>query len=88
MELNHWFSLGCLLVATISLLVSLYHNSKKEHEHSQTVSDKLDNISEYVKETRTDVQRINATLNSHTQDITRIETRIDDHARRLENLES
>lgn len=53
----------------------------------QIITDKLDTISDMSKETRDTVREMSKQLADHSRELARIETRIEEHDRRLDKLD-
>ena len=74
-------------VAALALVLGLLRDRRGEVMTSQAVRDKLDYISDTARDTREDVRALGRKLDDHAARITKIETRLEDHDRRIGRLE-
>lgn len=88
-------ALGSLLLAAVTVALTLRRDSSNADERrearaaeQQVVSDKLDSISEMSRETRDTVREMSKQLTDHGQQLAKVETRIEEHERRISALEN
>lgn len=75
------------IVALIVFIFARRDASRAEGSTLQAIRDRLDRINDTTRETRDDVRDIKRTLDDHGARLVRLEERVTDHSRRLENLE-
>lgn len=87
-------ALGSLVLAVVTIGLTMRRDSATEDERhaaraaeQQVVTDKLDSISDMSRETRDTVREMSRQLTEHSRELARIETRIEDHDRRLSTIE-
>lgn len=73
-------------VAALALVLNFAKDKRGTVADSQAVRDKLDYISDTVRDTREDVRALDRKLDDHATRITKIEALVDDHERRIEKL--
>lgn len=73
-------------VAALALILNFTKDRRGTVADSQAVRDKLDYISDTVRDTREDVRALDRKLDDHATRITKIEALVDDHERRIEKL--
>lgn len=76
---------GCS--ACLGLLLNYARDRRRDTSESQAIRDKLDYISDTARDTREDVRQISRQLNDHNARIGKMETKIEEQARRLDRLE-
>lgn len=88
-------ALGSLVVAVVTVGLTLHRDKNADMESQQAraaerqiVTDKLDTISDMSRETRDTVREMSKQLSDHSRELARIETRIEEHDRRLDKLEA
>lgn len=88
-------ALGSLVVAVVTVGLTLRRDKNANVESQQAraaerqlVTDKLDSISDMSRETRDTVREMSKQLSDHSRELARIETRIEEHDRRLDKLEA
>lgn len=92
--LEQLISLALCVTGIVSLLMSARRDktSDKDRQEAhaaeqQLITDKLDSISDMSKETRDTVRAMSKQLADHSRELARIETRIEEHDRRLDKLD-
>lgn len=87
-------ALGSLVLAVVTIGLTMRRDSATEEERhaarvaeQQVMTDKLDSISDMSRETRDTVREMSKQLADHSRELARIETRIDEHDRRLDKLD-
>lgn len=87
-------ALGSLVLAVVTIGLTMRRDSATEDERhaarvaeQQVMTDKLDSISDMSRETRDTVREMSRQLTEHSRELARIETRIEDHDRRLSAIE-
>lgn len=88
METGNIIALASVCVALGALLFNLLRGARGDVMASQTIADKLNYISDMVRETRDDVRLVNDKLDDHAARLTKVETKMDEHDRRIERLET
>lgn len=88
-------ALGSLVVAVITVGLTLHRDKNAYVEGQQAraaerqiVTDKLDTISDMSRETRDTVREMSRQLQDHSRELARIDTRIEEHDRRLDQIEA
>jgi len=74
------------LVAIVGLVYARLSAHRDDAAGLARIADKLDNVGDTVRDTRDDVRDIKRTLDDHGTRIARLEERVNDHGRRLDNL--
>lgn len=87
-------SLTLCVTGIASLLMSARRDKTSDQDRQkahaaeqQLITDKLDTISDMSKETRDTVREMSKQLADHSRELARIETRIEEHDRRLDKLD-
>ena len=87
-------SLIACVTGIIMMLMSVRRDSETDRERQaahaaeqQVITDKLDSISDMSKETRDTVREMSKQLQDHSRELARIETRIEEHDRRLDKID-
>lgn len=87
-------ALGSLVLAVVTIGLTMRRDSATEEERhaarvaeQQVMTDKLDSISDMSRETRDTVREMSKQLADHSRELARIETRIEEHDRRLDKLD-
>lgn len=87
-------SLVVCATGVVTLLMAMRRDGATEDERhaarvaeQQVMTDKLDSISDMSRETRDTVREMSRQLTEHSRELARIETRIEDHDRRLAAIE-
>lgn len=77
-----------VIIAALALAFNVLKDRRNEVLTSQGVRDKLDNIADIVRDTRDDVREVNHKLDDHATRLVKVEARLDEHDRRITNLEN
>lgn len=87
-------SLVVCVTGIVTLIEALRRDSRGDRDRQaahaaerQVMTDKLDSISDMSRETRDTVREMSKQLTEHSRELARIETRIEDHDRRLSTIE-
>lgn len=87
-------ALGSLVLAVVTIALTMRRDASSEQERhaarvaeQQVMTDKLDSISDMSRETRDTVREMSRQLQDHSRELAKIETRIDEHERRLGTIE-
>lgn len=87
-------SLVVCVTGIVTLVAALRRDSRGDRDRQaahaaeqQVVTDKLDSISDMSRETRDTVREMSKQLADHSRELARIETRIEEHDRRLDKLD-
>ena len=87
-------SLMAGIVGVVMMLMAMHSDQQSDRDRQdaraaeqQLVSDKLDTIADMSKETRDTVREMSKQLQDHSRELARIETRIEEHDRRLDKLD-
>ena len=87
-------SLVACITGIIMMLMAVRRDSASDRDRQavhaaeqQVITDKLDTISDMSKETRDTVREMSKQLADHSRELARIETRIEEHDRRLDKLD-
>ncbi len=87
-------ALGSLALAVVTIALTIRRDVATDEERhaaraaeQQVMTDKLDSIADMSKETRDTVREMSKQLSEHSRELARIETRIEDHDRRLSTIE-
>ncbi len=82
------------IVGVIMMAMAMHRDSQSDRDRydakvaeQQLVSDKLDSIADMSKETRDTVREMSKQLNDHSRELAKIETRIEEHDRRLDKMD-
>lgn len=88
-------ALGSLLLAVVTMGLTMRRDSSAEQERhaarvaeQQVMTDKLDSISDMSRETRDTVREMSRQLQDHSRELAKIETKMEEHERRLGVVES
>lgn len=92
--LEQLISLIACVTGIVMMLMAARRDSESDRDRQsahaaeqQVITDKLDTISDMSKETRDTVREMSKQLADHSQELARIETRIEEHDRRLDKLD-
>ena len=87
-------SLVACVTGIVMMLMAVRRDSESDRDRQaahaaeqQVITDKLDSISDMSKETRDTVREMSKQLQDHSRELARIETRIEEHDRRLDKLD-
>lgn len=93
-EMGQVIALASLALALVTVALTARRDRSAERERAarrvaeqQVMGDKLDSISDMSRETRDTVREMSRQLSEHSRELARIETRIEDHDRRLVAIE-
>ena len=92
--LEQMLSLLAGIVGVVMMVMAMRRDSESDRDRQearaaeqQLITDKLDTISDMSKETRDTVREMSKQLADHSRELARIETRIEEHDRRLDKLD-
>ena len=92
--LEQLLSLLAGIVGVVMMVMAMRRDSQSDRDRQearaaeqQLITDKLDTISDMSKETRDTVREMSKQLADHSRELARIETRIEEHDRRLDKLD-
>lgn len=88
MTVSETVAIVSAIVAALALGFNFVKDRRSDALTSQSARDKLDNIANIVRDTRDDVREINHKLDDHATRLVKCEARLDEHERRIANLES
>lgn len=87
-------SLMAGIVGVVMMLMAMRRDSQSDRDRQdartaeqQLMSDKLDTIADMSRETRDTVREMSKQLADHSRELARIETRIEEHDRRLDKID-
>ena len=87
-------SLVACVTGVVMMVMAMRRDSESDRDRQsahaaeqQVITDKLDSISDMSKETRDTVREMSKQLADHSRELARIETRIEEHDRRLDRLD-
>lgn len=87
-------SLMAGIVGVAMMLMAMRRDSQSDRDRQdartaeqQLMSDKLDTIADMSRETRDTVREMSKQLADHSRELARIETRIEEHDRRLDKID-
>lgn len=80
--------LASAIVALLALLYTLSKDRGANVSSSQAIRDKLDYISDNTRDTREDVRALDRKLDNHAERLTKIEMKVKEHDKRIENIET
>jgi uncharacterized protein YlxW (UPF0749 family) len=82
------------IVGVVMMAMAMRRDSQSDKDRQdaraaeqQLMADKLDNIADMSRETRDTVREMSKQLADHSRELARIETRIEEHDRRLDKLD-
>ena len=75
-------------LALLALLYTLTKDRRADVSSAQAIRDKLDYISDNTRDTREDVCALDRKLDNHAERLTRIEMKVKEHDKRIENMEA
>lgn len=75
------------IVAALALMYTLLKDRKGDVSSSQAIRDKLDYISDNTRDTREDVRALDRKLDNHAERLTKIEMKVKEHDKRIDNME-
>lgn len=92
--LEQLVSLVACVTGIVMMVMAVRRDSESDRDRQaahaaeqQVITDKLDSISDMSKETRDTVRAMSKQLADHSRELARIETRIEEHDRRLDKLD-
>lgn len=92
--IEQMLSLMAGIVGVVMMVMAMRRDSQSDRDRQdartaeqQLMSDKLDTIQDMSRETRDTVREMSKQLQDHSRELARIETRIDEHDRRLDKLD-
>lgn len=92
--LEQLLSLLAGIVGVVMMAMAMHRDQQSDRDRQdartaeqQLMSDKLDTIQDMSRETRDTVREMSKQLSEHSQELARIETRIEEHDRRLDKID-
>ena len=92
--LEQLLSLLAGIVGVVMMVMAMHRDQQSDRDRldartaeQQLMSDKLDTIQDMSRETRDTVREMSKQLQDHSQELARIETRIEEHDRRLDKID-
>lgn len=92
--IEQMLSLMAGIVGVVMMVMAMRRDSQSDRDRQdartaeqQLMSDKLDTIQDMSRETRDTVREMSKQLQDHSRELARIETRIEEHDRRLDKLD-
>lgn len=87
MSTSEIVSILAMVIAALGLAFNFLKDRRADVLAGQSTRDMLDSIATNVRDTRDDVREINRKLDDHTTRLVRCEARLEEHERRIANLE-
>lgn len=82
------------IVGVVMMAMAMHRDQQSDRDRQdartaeqQLMSDKLDTIQDMSRETRDTVREMSKQLQDHSRELARIETRIEEHDRRLDKID-